>query len=169
MPTAVRQDAGVFDTLGKTAMTRLSALVFAAAMAMPSAASAASALETVRGLYVPTIWNPLEEDSLSGVTEPALAVFRKSAASATDGEVGCIDFVVTADGQDYDDAEIAKSLELKDRGEDANGDTEIAARFDLFSEPHEVVWTMREEDGVWKVADIASKTSRWRLSEMTCQ
>jgi hypothetical protein len=56
-----------------------------------------------------------------------------------------------------------------------NGDAaEVTATFTLFpddqaSSKREVVWTLKDVSGAWKAADIASKTSGWKLSEVTCQ
>jgi hypothetical protein len=44
----------------------------------------------------------------------------------------------------------------------------VTANFTLFRQPHEVEWSLEEVDGVWKVADIASRTGNWRLSGLRC-
>jgi hypothetical protein len=132
-------------------------------------AFAAGAAETVRGFYAPTVWNPLETDDVSRMTGPALALFQRSAkASAESGEMGCIDFVVTVGGQDFDDEEIARTIETEETGRDAAGDTLVTARFKSFDEPQEMRWTMREEGGVWKVADLESPADDWKLSTLPC-
>jgi hypothetical protein len=134
-----------------------------ALIALVPAAEAADALETVRAFYVPSIWNPLE-GGIEATTGPALAVLEKNEAQT---EAACIDFVPTVGGQDYDDAAIGKTLKLQDTGRGTSGATEISATFQLFDEKQEILWTMVEEAGDWKVADIAS--SEWRLSEIPCE
>ena len=140
-----------------------SAVFGLALLALSPAAQAADALETVRGLYVPTIWNPLE-GRIDVTTGPALALLEKNAKQT---EANCFDFVVTVDGQDFDEAEVGRTLALEDTGRGADGATEIRARFQIFGQPQEVFWTMVEEKGGWKVADIVGK--EWRLSEFECE
>lgn len=153
-------------------MSRFAAALLAATFAVPGAALAADAAATVKAFYVPAIWNPLEGEDLSAMTGPAKVLFEKSAkVSADSGEMGCIDFVVTVAAQDYDDAEIARTLKVADTATEANGDHEVVATFKNFDAPQTITWTMRPVGGAWKVADIASSDpdAAWRLSEMSCE
>lgn len=151
----------------------LAALGIAAFLPSAAEAQAADAAGTVRGFYVPSIWNPLEEGNLSPMTGPALALFQKSAKmSAESGETGCVDFVVTVGGQDYDDQEIARTVRTEETGTTAKGDTLVTALFRIFPDDpadQEIRWTMREVDGAWKVADIESPEGDWRLSTLPCE
>jgi stress response protein SCP2 len=57
--------------------------------------------------------------------------------------------------------------------EKRDGDSaEVTASFSLFSEgddsKREMVWSLKKIDGKWKVSDIASKTSDWKLSALEC-
>jgi hypothetical protein len=31
-----------------------------------------------------------------------------------------------------------------------------------------MVWSLKKVDGTWKISDIASKTSNWKLSALEC-
>ncbi|KQT45110.1 hypothetical protein ASG43_12450 [Aureimonas sp. Leaf454] len=146
-----------------------SAVAVLLALSVIHPALAEGAAETVRGFYAPTVWNPLESEDVSGLTGPALALFRRSAElSAQAGEMGCVDFVVTVGGQDYDEEEIATTIETEVTGRDDAGDTEVTARFQLFGERREMRWTMREDGDRWKVADLESPDDDWKLSTLPC-
>ena len=152
-------------------MSRFLAALLAATFAVPGAALAADAAATVKAFYVPTVWNPLEGDDLSAMTGAAKDLFEKSAkVSAESGEMGCIDFVVTVAAQDYDEAEIAKTVTVADTATEANGDHTVVATFKNFGSPQTITWTMRPVGGAWKVADIASgdEIATWVLAEMSC-
>lgn len=84
-----------------------------------------------------------------------------------ENEEVCLDFSVVVDGQDYDDAELARTLKLEEMT-GADG-TVVIARFTLFGEPRAIEWTLVEEGGAWKVADITAPANGWRLSEFTCE
>jgi hypothetical protein len=83
---------------------------------------------------------------------------------STDGP--CIGFMLTVDGQDFDEAELEKTLDLTEAK--AGDQATVIARFVSFEEEHEVFWTMEQIDGDWKVADISSKASDWTLSKFEC-
>ena len=85
------------------------------------------------------------------------------------GEGACVDFVMAIDAQDYDEAEIARTLTLSEAF--SRGDAVVSAEFMVFGEPHLVQWILMDEDGddSWKVADIAAPNSGWRLSDMECE
>lgn len=155
----------------RTASLRLASLltVSLSLVAGPAMADPGNVMDTVRAYYVPMIWNPLEVEGFAGVAEPALSILRKNEEQQKGGEAGCITFVPTIDGQDYDNAEIDKTLKVEDTGKGEDGAKVIAATFTLFQEPRRVLWTMVEEEGVWKVSDIASETTDWRLSEFLCE
>ncbi|WP_210168471.1 hypothetical protein [Aureimonas sp. Leaf460] len=140
-------------------------------LSLAGAASAEEAAEAVRALYAP-VWNPLEGEDLSKLTGPALALFEKSAkVSAETGEAGCVDFVVTVGGQDFDDEEVARTIETVETGRSPEGDALVTARFRSFPDgdaDQEIRWTMRQVGGAWKVADIESPLDEWKLSTFPC-
>ncbi len=77
-------------------------------IALPALAGPAS--DAVRFFYAPDV-NDLDPANRSRFTDPALAKLAEYDTSSSDGtEVGCIDWVLALDAQDFDDAELAKSL-----------------------------------------------------------
>lgn len=145
----------------KTALAALLAL-----SAVPALAGPAS--DAVRFFYVPVKWeaDPEFRDRFTG---PAKKLFDLN-DKMPEGEIGCIDFGPGIDGQDYDDATIKKTLKL---AEEVSGDqATVTARFTLFPEgddaKREIQWLMVNEGGKWKIADIVSVTSGWKLSELEC-
>ncbi len=145
----------------KTALAALLAL-----SAVPALAGPAS--DAVRFFYVPVKWeaDPEFRDRFTG---PAKKLFDLN-DKMPEGEIGCIDFGPGIDGQDYDDATIKKTLKL---AEDVSGDqATVTARFTLFPEgddsAREIQWVLAKEGGKWKIADIVSVASGWKLSELEC-
>lgn len=134
--------------------------------AFPAFAGPAS--DAVRFFYVPVRWeaDPQFRDRF---VEPAKTLFDLN-DKAPEGEIGCVDFGPGIDAQDYDDATIKKTLKL-DEQVDGDGAT-VTARFQLFPEgegaEREMRWTLRNVGGAWKIADIESVSSGWRLSELNC-
>lgn len=103
---------------------------------------------------------------------PASDVLEQSDKMSNGGEeVGCIDFGLAVDGQDYDDAEIARTLKLNEKIDGDNA--AVTASFTLFqggddTAGRQVEWTLKRVGIDWKVSDISSATSDWKLSEFDC-
>ncbi|MFH1796811.1 MAG: DUF3828 domain-containing protein [Pseudomonadota bacterium] len=145
----------------KTALAAILAL-----SAVPALAGPAS--DAVRFFYVPVKWEA-DPEFRERFTGPAKKLFDLN-DKMPEGEIGCIDFGPGIDGQDYDDATIKKTLKL---AEEVSGDqATVTARFTLFPEgddaKREIQWLMVNEGGKWKIADIVSVTSGWKLSELEC-
>jgi hypothetical protein len=85
------------------------------------------------------------------------------------GDGSCVDFVMAIDGQDFDEDEVARTLELSEAF--SRGDAVVSAEFMNFGEPHLVQWMLMDEDGDgdWKVADISIPNNGWRLSDLECE
>ena len=136
-----------------------------------TSAHAGDAAETVRSFYSDVEFeaDPSFRDRF---VDPARAKFEENDAQSSNGEeVGCIDFVLAIDAQDYDEKVLAKTLEIS---EEAGADAaRVTAKFSLFeNQPdsqREIVWSLKNVDGAWKVSDIESKTSDWKLSELDCK
>ena len=132
-------------------------------------AFAGPASDLVRFFYVPVQWeaDPQFRDRFTG---PAKELFDLN-DKMPEGEIGCIDFGPGIDAQDYDDDTIKKTLKLS---EEVSGDqATVTARFTLFPDhseeaKREIQWVLAKEDGKWKIADIVSVTSGWKLSELEC-
>lgn len=146
----------------KTVLAALLAFQAVPAMAGPAG-------DAVRFFYVPVKWeaDPEFRDRFTG---PAKALFDLN-DKAPEGEIGCIDFGPGIDAQDYDDATIGKTLELS---EDVKGQAAtVTATFQLFPDQpedskREIQWLLVNESGRWKIADIVSLSSGWKLSELEC-
>lgn len=79
----------------------------------------------------------------------------------------CLDFGLTVDAQDYDEGEIARTLELRESVQ--NDEAIVMARFSMFGEPRTLEWTLFRDGRMWQVADIMSLQGGWRLSEFECE
>ena len=136
-----------------------------------SAAQAGEATETVRAFYTDIEFEP-DLTMRDRFIDPAKAKFEENDKLSGNGaEVGCIDFVLSIDGQDYDEKVLARTLQLS---EENNGDhATVTAKFSLFDgqpdSAREIVWSLENVDGDWKVGDIESKTSDWKLSTFDCK
>jgi hypothetical protein len=103
--------------------------------------------------------------------EPVTKLFEQNDKAMKSADaIPCIDADPALDAQDFDQNELSKTLELS---EAVTGDAaEVTAKFRLFPDgegvDREMAWSLKKIDGKWKVADIASKTNGWRLSELEC-
>lgn len=133
-----------------------------------SAAHAGPASDAVKFFYAPVKWEA-DAEYRDRFVDPARSLFDKN-DQAPEGEIGCIDFSPGIDAQDYDDATVNKTLKLSEQVE---GDmATVTATFNLFPQgeavAREMQWTLQRVDGAWKIADIASVTNGWKLSELNC-
>ncbi len=135
-------------------------------LALPALLVAGGALaapaDTVRFFYddVAMRWVGDNQDRFTG---PALAFLQANERAWTVEDV-CLDFDPVIDGQDFDEEEVRSTLELSEHV--SGGNARVTARFTLFGEPREVVWTLTSAAGAWKVTDIAGEA--WALSELPC-
>lgn len=106
-------------------------------------------------------------DNRSRFTGPALDFLNAADAAWIRDETACIDFGFAIDAQDFDEAEIARTLML-DETVDSNT-ANVVAQFDNFGQPTEVEWTLSQGAAGWQVSDVASKANDWRVSAMHCQ
>jgi hypothetical protein len=149
-------------------------IVLAAAMliALPGVALAGPASNAVKFFYVPEVKFEGDAKYRDRFTEPVTKLFEANdkAQKEKPDEVSCLDFDPGLDAQDFDQKTLSKTLKLT---EAVNGDTaEVTASFKLFPEgddsKREMVWSLKKMDGKWKIADITSKTSDWKLSALEC-
>lgn len=78
----------------------------------------------------------------------------------------CIDFALTSSGQDFDDKEIARTLQIETN---AGGNrAAVDVRFRNFGEANHIRYDFARAGELWKIADIASLSHRWRLSKLRC-
>jgi hypothetical protein len=151
---------------------RRTVLVAALSLAMPAAAFAGPASDAVKFFYVPAVKFEADAQYRDRFTEPVTKLFdlNDQATKKNPDEVACIDFDPGLDAQDFDQRSVSKTLKLSEKLDGDNG--EVTATFNLFSEgddsKREMVWSLKKVDGKWKISDIASKTSDWKLSALEC-
>lgn len=143
-------------------------LLAAASLLLASAfaALAATPAEVVARMYGNVGWEASPERRHL-FTDPAATKFAQNEAAFDRGDIGCIDFGVAIDGQDFDEEELARTLELTETV--SGSEATVEARFLLFGEPRLIEWTLREIDGAWLIADVAGPENGWRLSEFDCE
>lgn len=129
-------------------------------------AIAGPAADAVAYLYE-NIDTPFEPEQRDRFTGSARTVLDANDAAWEKNQEACIDFSIVIDGQDWDAEEVARTLRL-DEAVDGN-DAVVTARFSNFGGQRTLEWTLLREDGVWRVADVASAEGEWRLSELTCE
>ncbi|UVK53466.1 YbjP/YqhG family protein [Mesorhizobium sp. AR02] len=151
---------------------RLTVLLAALSTALPAVAFAGPASDAVKFFYVPAVKFEADAQYRDRFTEPVTKLFdlNDQATKKNPDQVACIDFDPGLDAQDFDQKTVSKTLKLS---ETVDGDNaEVTASFSLFSEgddsKREMVWSLKKIDGKWKISDIASKTSNWKLSALEC-
>ena len=138
----------------RTVFSALFILIAAPAFAGPAS-------EAVRFFYT-SIGAEFDPQNRDRFVDPARALLE---ANDT-GDDRCVDFGIAVDGQDYDEAEILRTLDLR---ESVQGDGAIVmAHFTLFGEKRSIEWTLEREGRAWKVADVMSLQGGWRLSDFEC-
>ena len=121
----------------------------------------------VVGYFYDNLGAETQPENRGRFTGPALAFLNAADAAWERDETNCIEFGFSVDAQDFDEAEIEKTLALD---ETIDGDTAtVIAAFENFGQATRVEWTLRQTPSGWLVSDIASPTNGWRVSSMTCQ
>lgn len=147
---------------------KLSRVVLALGFLAPGAAFAGAPSDLVKSFYPPIV----SESDISlrdHYTDPAKTKLDQNDVQEAANDVGCIDFGLSVDAQDFDEDSIGRTLKLTETI--AGDDAKVIASFRLFandSSDRKIEWTLKQIDGDWKVSDIASPASDWRLSEFDC-
>jgi hypothetical protein len=151
---------------------KLPLFLVALSILSPMAAVAGPASDAVKFFYTPEVKFEADAQYRSRFTEPVTKLFElnDAAIAKNPDQLACIDFDPGLDAQDFDQATIDKTLKLS---EQVDGDTaQVTAAFNLFpgdDDPgREMLWSMKKIDGKWKIADIASQSNNWKLSELGC-
>jgi len=155
-----------------TGMKRASIAALVCLLA-PSAAFAGPASNAVKFFYTPQVRFEPDPKYRDRFTEPVTKLFELNdeAVRKNPDVIACIDFDPGLDAQDFDQKTLDRTLKLS---EALDGDTgTVVATFDLFPDAQEgaareMVWSVKKVDGKWKIADIASKTNGWTLSQLQC-
>ncbi|MFK7752362.1 MAG: hypothetical protein AB8B51_07410 [Sedimentitalea sp.] len=132
-------------------------------------ALAAGPEETVRYIYV-SLGGPgrAEDKGLALLETPAQRgnfFSRRMVAFYSANETGnCVDFNFAIPGQDFDAAEIIRTLQISSSG-NATRQT-VTAQFTTFGQPARIEYDFIAEDGFWRIDDIAGPG--WRVSQIPC-
>ncbi|MGZ2256922.1 hypothetical protein [Roseobacter sp. A03A-229] len=155
-------------------MTRILAaitLVWASALA----AAAQGPEDIVRWVYTSlTSTAPASQQGLEYLSAPAqrggffsrrmVAFYDANDTYGDDLAQACVDFGFAIPGNDYDATEIANSLRLSTQT--APAQITIVATFSNFGTPAQVAYDFIQEDGFWKIDDIAGEG--FRVSQIPC-
>ena len=163
--TVVRS-TGCFAGVQMMRMLGLSAAVVGFLAA--GAASAETPETIVRGIYA----GGLAQGSFSRLRSPAYRAqyFQPGLVRLfvidDRTENLCIDFAITSSGQDYDDTEIARTLQIATK--EGGNRAAVDVRFRNLGEANHIRYDFVRAGERWKIADIASLSHRWRLSKLRC-
>jgi hypothetical protein len=142
-------------------------LILGLAALLSSPALGGEPADLVAGFYAQE--RSLFDEDVDAFAGDSLGAFLTENAQLAEeqGGMGCLDFDPTLDAQDFDEAELKRTLKLTETvdGEGAY----VTASFSLFGEPRTINWTLRKIDGKWRATDIASPESGWRISDMICE
>ena len=142
-------------------------------LATPALAGPAS--DAVKFFYAPKVRFEADAAYRDRFTEPVTKLFELNdeAQRKNPDEVACIDFDPGLDAQDFDQKTVSKTLKLAEALDGGTGT--VTATFTLFpadagvdGAAREMVWSVKKIGGTWKIADIASKTNGWTLSQLEC-
>jgi hypothetical protein len=143
-----------------------------AAFLVATPAIAGPASDAVKFFYLPEVKFEPDAKYRDRFTEPVTKLFELNDAAIRKNPdvIACIDFDPGLDAQDFDQKTLSKTLKL---AEALDGDAgTVTATFNLFPDgdvaAREMVWSVKKIDGRWKIADIASKTNGWTLSQLEC-
>lgn len=141
----------------------IAAGICAASLFVSSAALAGPGpVATVEAFYLNA---PLGERDPERFTGPALETLRRHDAMEAKGEFGCLDFSFVFDAQDFDERQVADTLDVE-LAEEGAGTAKVVARFVNFGRAQEIDWTLEQVDGEWLVSDVAQPDGAWTLSEL---
>ena len=98
------------------------------------------------------------------MTNRMVTLFNANDTYGDDLASACIDFAPEIPGNDFDAAEIARTLQTTAEGDEQA--LSVTAQFSNFGTPAKIVYDFIPEDGFWKIDDIAGPG--WRLSQIPC-
>jgi hypothetical protein len=138
-------------------------------------AAAQSPDETVRWIYSSlSDGAPVSQQGLWFLASPAqrssyftrrmVAFYEANESYGDNLAEACVDFGFAIPGQDYDAAEIQRSLRIV--ALDYGAYRRVVADFSTFGQPARVIYDFALEDGAWKIDDIAGQG--FRVSHIPC-
>jgi hypothetical protein len=90
------------------------------------------------------------------------ALFEKDAAETPDDEIGRIDFDPYINAQDYEITDFAIG-DARINGDAAS----VEVKFKNFDDPQDIMFSLVNEDGGWKIDDVESKVDpTYKLTEL---
>jgi hypothetical protein len=139
-------------------------LIFSAVLALVAApAFAQDPTEAVQFFYNDP-GSELATENRDRFVGKAKEVLDASDKESADGP--CIDFMLSVDGQDFDEDELKKSLNLA--GGIAGDYASVDATFKQFGEETKIVWLLEKTGDEWKISDIESPKNGWKLTGIDC-
>ncbi|MNT07744.1 hypothetical protein D3C72_1424590 [compost metagenome] len=116
----------------------------------------------IEALYAPYLGNG-DTSGRDAFFSDGLTRLYEADAEKSQGDVGAIGFDPVIDGQDWDIADLHVG-----KAEIAGQSAVVTVRFENFSAPVTLRYSLINEDGNWQVDDIESIAgdSRWTLSEI---
>ncbi|WP_299676776.1 hypothetical protein [uncultured Roseobacter sp.] len=118
--------------------------------------------------------NPWAQQGLQYLSAPAqrthyftrrmVAFYEANESYGDDLARACVDFGFAVPGNDYDAAEISRTLQVSARTTPER--ITVEARFSSFGSPAQVTYEFAQEDGFWKIDDIAGEG--FRVSQIPC-
>lgn len=146
-------------------MKKLMLAMLLTSAAMPSLADdVAHKVNTVKQLYTKSgLTNG--NTSLKRLATPDLKTLFTTADRATpDGELGCIDYVVSQQGQDYDEREILRTLKINAL---SNGNVQV--RFKNFGENVNLQYKLICSTNGCKIDDVLQNNGRSSFKQQVRQ
>ncbi|MEM8956735.1 MAG: hypothetical protein AAGC86_02865 [Pseudomonadota bacterium] len=145
----------------------------AAVLAAPAAAQTPE--EIVRWMYSSLSQpGPAEVKGLAYLSAPAQRdqyftrrmrdFYGSNESYGDDLALSCVDFAFDIPGQDFDAAEISRTIAVT--GESSGDRMTVTARFTSFGQPAAIAYDFAIEDGFWRIDDIAGPG--WRVSQIPC-
>ncbi len=142
-------------------------LVLVSVFALPTAPVLAGDPSVAVQYFYDHLGTESELENRDRFAGPALEFLNAADVAWDQDETRCLDFGFPVDAQDFDEAEIAKTLKLD---ETVDSDTaKVVAQFDNFGQPTEVEWTLEQNATGWQVSDVASEANDWRMSTISCE
>jgi hypothetical protein len=155
---------------------RRSILILALVIAWATPGLAQTPEDVVRWIYASLVSDrPWNQQGVSFLRAPSqrghfftprlVTLFEADDSYGDDMAQQCLPFDFAIPGNDFDAAEIVRTLQLNTRT--IPGQISVTASFTTFGQPAQVVYDFAQVDGVWKIDDVAG--AGFRLSEIDCQ
>jgi len=136
-------------------------------LAIPTASALAGEPGDAVRFFYANLGAETQPENRARFTGPALDFLNAADAAWERDETNCIEFGFAVDAQDFDDAEIERTLTLYETIEGTTA--KVTAEFYNFGKATQIDWTLENSSNGWLVSDIASAEHGWRVSSMECK